>query len=69
MDCDGDNLANLAMQKNRVLLTDNLKLFNKKISIPRGCLHYKAKPYSKYNLNKFIRHIDQFKALEAYFEL
>jgi len=44
VDTDGESIAHLAVQENRVMLTDNLKLFNKKITIPRGCLHYKAKP-------------------------
>ena len=38
-----------AVKENRVFLTSNMKFFNKKVTIPRGCLHYKASPESKNN--------------------
>ncbi len=44
---DGNVVCNQAVRENRVFLTSNLKQFNKKISLPRGCLHYKANPESK----------------------
>lgn len=52
VDTDGESIAHLAVQENRVMLTDNLKLFNKKITIPRGCLHFKAKPLCKFSTLK-----------------
>lgn len=36
-----------AVKENRVYLTNNIKHFNKKVSMPCGCLHYRATPFSK----------------------
>jgi hypothetical protein len=52
VDTDGEGIAHLAAAENRIMLTDNLKLFNAKSSIPRVCLHYKAKPFS--NIQSFF---------------
>jgi uncharacterized protein with PIN domain len=37
-----------AIKENKIFLTNNLKAFNKKLSVPAGCLHYKASPFRKF---------------------
>jgi uncharacterized protein with PIN domain len=44
---DGDEVCAQAIKENRIFLTNNLKISNKKVSVPRGCLHFKAPPHSK----------------------
>jgi hypothetical protein len=44
---DSDKICEVAVRENRIFVTSNLKLFNKKTSMPRCCLHYKAPPPSK----------------------
>jgi uncharacterized protein with PIN domain len=46
---DLEKVCEMAIREDRVFLTSNLKIFNKKVQMPRGCLHYKANPFSKYN--------------------
>lgn len=66
---DGDYVCAQAVKENRIFLTSNLKLFNKKVSVPRGCLHYKAPPKCKFQIPIIESDIDQFKALAAYFNI
>ena len=44
---DSDQICEKAIKENRVFVTSNLKLFNKKVSMPRCCIHFKASPFSK----------------------
>jgi uncharacterized protein with PIN domain len=49
VDTDDVNVvASQAAKEGRILLTSNLKAFNKLLSVPRGCLHFKASPFSKH---------------------
>lgn len=41
-------VAGQAVKEGRILLTSNLKHFNQLLSVPRGCLHFKASPFSKH---------------------
>ena len=48
IDSDDANLiSSQAVKEGRVYLTNNIKQFNKKVSISCGCLHFKASPFSK----------------------
>ncbi len=53
-DCDSEIICAQAVKENRIFITTNLKLFNKKVQIPRCCIAYKASPFSKYLLTKLI---------------
>jgi hypothetical protein len=56
-----------AVKENKVFITTNLKVFNQKGGVPRGCLHYQETPYSKIIL-LFINPLDQLKAMQEYFQ-
>ena len=47
-DTDSEIVCAEAVKDNRIFVTSNLKLFNKKLSMLRCCLHYKANPQSKH---------------------
>jgi uncharacterized protein with PIN domain len=50
--------SQIAHKENRVYITSNLRVFNQSGTVPRGCVHFKATPYSKLvNDNKFYRSI------------
>lgn len=44
---ESDQICAAAIQENRIFITSNLKLFNKKLQMPRCCLFYKSSPQSK----------------------
>ncbi len=44
---DSEAICAQAVKDNRILITSNLKLFNKKVALPRVCIAYKASPFSK----------------------
>ena len=44
---DAAIVSSQAVKENRVYLTNNIKHFNKKVSMPCGCLHFRASPFSK----------------------
>ena len=48
---DSDLACATAVKENRVFLTSNLKVFNQKQGVPRGCLHYQETPFSKIYFN------------------
>lgn len=54
-DLESEQLCALAIKENRIFVTSNLKMFNKKISIPRCCLNFKASPHCKLFLNIFLK--------------
>lgn len=41
---DSEYICNKAMEKDRVFITSNLKLFNRKSVMNRCCVHYKDSP-------------------------
>jgi uncharacterized protein with PIN domain len=43
---DADLACATAVKENRVFLTSNLKVFNSKQGVPRGCLHYQDTPFN-----------------------
>ncbi len=47
VDAEPEAICAQAVKENRIFLNTNIKFFNKKTTIPRGCLHYKAGPESK----------------------
>ncbi len=44
---DSETICKNAMNDNRVFITTNLKLFNKKLTVPMCCVAFKASPASK----------------------
>ena len=44
---DAEQACYIAVKENRVFLTTFLNVFNKKVGVPRGCLHFKSPPYGK----------------------
>ena len=45
---DSDQICSKAMELDRVFVTSNLKLFNRKNVMNRVCVHYKDSPYKQY---------------------
>jgi uncharacterized protein with PIN domain len=41
---ESEQICAAAIQENRIFVTSNMKLFNKKIAMPRVCLFYKSSP-------------------------
>lgn len=54
MDClipetqDSELICSKAMETDRVFVTSNLRLFNKKSVMNRCCVHFKDSPYKQY---------------------
>lgn len=46
-DVDSEQICAIAVKENRIFITSNLRLFNKKLSLPRCCIAYKTSPFSK----------------------
>lgn len=42
---DSENICNRALEKDRIFITSNLKLFNRKSVMNRCCVHYKDSPF------------------------
>lgn len=42
---DSEKICSMALEKDRIFITSNLKLFNKKNSMNRCCVHYKDNPH------------------------
>ncbi len=51
VDVEAEALCAQAVKENRIFLCTNTKFFNKKTTIPRGLLHFKASPESKLLIN------------------
>lgn len=64
---DSEAICQLAVKENRIFITTNLKLFNKKLTIPRCCVAFKASPFSKTAL--FNDSVDQYKAIATFFSI
>ena len=48
-DCnDSEQICSRALEKDRIFLTSNLKLFNRKSVLNRCCVHYKDNPAKQY---------------------
>lgn len=45
---DSEKICSFALEKDRIFVTSNLKLFNKKSVMNRCCVHYKDNPYKQY---------------------
>jgi len=52
---DSEQICSIALESDRVFITSNLKLFNRKSVMMRCCVHFKDNPYK------------QFMALKSYF--
>lgn len=50
---DSEQICLAAVKHNKIFVTSNLKLFNKKISQQRFCVHFRSNPQCK--LTPFIR--------------
>jgi hypothetical protein len=52
---DSEKICGRAIAENRIFITSNLRLFNKKGAMPRCCVHYKDSPEWQYRaLNDFF---------------
>jgi uncharacterized protein with PIN domain len=51
---DSEAICAQAIKDNRIFITTNLKLFNKKVQLPRCCLAYKSSPFSKFLLSRYF---------------
>lgn len=45
---DSEKICSKALELDRVFVTSNLKLFNKKSVMNRCCVHFKDSPYKQY---------------------
>jgi uncharacterized protein with PIN domain len=49
---DSEVICSKALEKDRIFITSNLKLFNKKSVMSRCCVHYRDNPYKQYQALK-----------------
>lgn len=56
---DSEKICSLALEKNRILITSNLKLFNRKNAMNRCCVHYKDSPQKQFMALKSFFSFDQ----------
>lgn len=45
---DSEKICSRALEKDRIFITSNLKLFNRKSVMNRCCVHYKDNPFKQY---------------------
>lgn len=45
---DSEKICSRALEEDRIFITSNLKLFNRKSVMNRCCVHYKDNPFKQY---------------------
>lgn len=56
---DSEKICAYALEKDRIFITSNLKLFNRKNAMNRCCVHYKESPFKQFQALKSFFSFDQ----------